>query len=192
MLAKDDWRVGMQGGRITVMGIALVTALALLATGPAAVADESSPSDSQPPAAAGDRKQIELALAQGDFKAADRHGLMISLYQGKWFMPKREKVRRCIVKRESGANYRAVSAGGRYRGAYQMNRRLAVGASWMMQGEVRKELGAEAEKIVKALRKKPTQQWNRYWQDRAFWTIWRGGKGKSHWRGGAHGCMNRR
>ena len=192
MLAKDDWRVGMQGGRITVTGIALITALALLATGPAAVADELSPGDSQPPAAASDLKQIELALAQGEFKAGDRHGAMVSLYQGKWFMPKREKVRRCIVKRESGANYRAVSAGGRYRGAYQMSRRLAVGASWMMQREVRKGLGAEAEKIVIALRKKPTQQWNRYWQDRAFWTIWRGGKGKSHWRGGAHGCMNRR
>ena len=192
MLAKDDWRVGMQGGRITVTGIALITALALLATGPAVVADELSPSYSQPPAAASDLKQIELALAQGEFKAGDRHGAMVSLYQGKWFMPKREKVRRCIVKRESGANYRAVSAGGRYRGAYQMSRRLAVGASWMMQGEVSKELGAEAVKIVIALRKKPTQQWNRYWQDRAFWTIWRHGKGKSHWRGGAHGCMNRR
>ena len=192
MLAKDDWRVGMQGGRITVTGIALITALALLATGPAVVADELSPSYSQPPAAASDLKQIELALAQGEFKAGDRHGAMVSLYQGKWFMPKREKVRRCIVKRESGANYRAVSAGGRYRGAYQMSRRLAVGASWMMQREVRKGLGAEAEKIVIALRKKPTQQWNRYWQDRAFWTIWRHGKGKSHWRGGAHGCMNRR
>ena len=192
MLAKDDWRVGMQGGRITVTGIALITALALLATGPAVVADELSPSYSQPPAAASDLKQIELALAQGEFKAGDRHGAMVSLYQGKWFMPKREKVRRCIVKRESGANYRAVSAGGRYRGAYQMSRRLAVGASWMMQREVRKGLGAEAEKIVLALRKQPTQQWNRYWQDRAFWTIWRHGKGKSHWRGGAHGCMNRR
>ena len=192
MLTKDDWRVGMQGGRITVTGIALITALALLATGPAVVADELSPSYSQPPAAASDLKQIELALAQGEFKAGDRHGAMVSLYQGKWFMPKREKVRRCIVKRESGANYRAVSAGGRYRGAYQMSRRLAVGASWMMQREVRKGLGAEAEKIVIALRKKPTQQWNRYWQDRAFWTIWRHGKGKSHWRGGAHGCMNRR
>ena len=192
MLAKDDWRVGMQGGRITVTGIALITALALLATGPAVVADELSPSYSQPPAAASDLKQIELALAQGEFKAGDRHGAMVSLYQGKWFMPKREKVRRCIVKRESGANYRAVSAGGRYRGAYPMSRRLAVGASWMMQREVRKGLGAEAEKIVIALRKKPTQQWNRYWQDRAFWTIWRHGKGKSHWRGGAHGCMNRR
>jgi hypothetical protein len=137
MLTKDDWRVNMQGGRIMVTGIALLTALALLATGPAAAADDLSPGDSQAPAAASDRKELELALAQGDFKAGDRHGLIVSLYQGKWFMPKREKVRRCIVKRESGANYRAVSAGGRYRGAYQMNRRLAVGASWMMQGEVR-------------------------------------------------------
>ncbi|MSY41387.1 MAG: hypothetical protein F2646_04530 [Actinobacteria bacterium] len=184
--------MNMRGKRIGVLGVAVAVALALLASGPVALADEAPTGDNQGQPTASDREQIELALAQGDFKAADRHGLMISLYQGKWFMPKREKVRRCIVKRESGANYRAVSAGGRYRGAYQMNRRLAVGASWMMQGEVRKELGAEAVKIVKALRNKPTQQWNRYWQDRAFWTIWRGGKGKSHWRGGAHGCLQRR
>lgn len=182
----------MRGKRIGVLGVAVAVALALLASGPVALAADAPTGDGQDQPASSDREQIELALARGDFKAADRHGLIVSLYQGKWFMPKREKVRRCIVKRESGANYRAVSAGGRYRGAYQMSRRLAVGASWMMQREVRKGLGAEAEKIVIALRKKPTQQWNRYWQDRAFWTIWRHGKGKSHWRGGAHGCMNRR
>lgn len=174
------------------MCIALATALALLVPGPVALAADAPTGQGTAIPDASDRKQIELALAQGKFKAGDRRGAMVSLYQGKWYMPKREKVRRCIAKRESGANYRAVSAGGRYRGAYQMSRRLAVGASWMMQREVRRELGAEAEKLVIALRKKPTQQWNRYWQDRAFWTIWHKGKGKSHWRGGGKNCMKRR
>ncbi|MSO27822.1 MAG: hypothetical protein EXQ60_07150 [Candidatus Nanopelagicales bacterium] len=182
----------MSGSGIGAMCIALATTLALLVSGPVALAADVPTGVSQGAPAASERKQIELALALGKFKARDRHGVMMSLYQGKWFMPKREKVRRCITKRESGANYRAVSAGGRYRGAYQMSRRLAVGASWMMQREVRKELGADAEKIVIALRNKPTQRWNRYWQDRAFWTIWHKGKGKSHWRGGAHDCMTRR
>ncbi|MDA3022084.1 MAG: hypothetical protein O2943_05385 [Actinomycetota bacterium] len=182
----------MRGQRIGSTAIAVATALALLLTGPVAGAAEVPTGAEQEVAASAERKQVELALAQGKFKSADRRGVMVSLYQGKWFMPKREKVRKCIVKRESGANYRAVSAGTRYRGAYQMSRPLAVGAAWMMQREVRKELGAETEKIVIALRKKPTHQWNRYWQDRAFWTIWRHGEGKSHWRGGARNCMNRR
>jgi hypothetical protein len=37
----------------------------------------------------------------------------------------------------------------------------------------------------------PVVKWNRYWQDRAFWTIWRKGKGKSHWRGGAVKCFGK-
>jgi hypothetical protein len=34
------------------------------------------------------------------------------------------------------------------------------------------------------------QQWNRYWQDRAFWTIWRDGRGKSHWVNGVRKCRD--
>ena len=61
-----------------------------------------------------------------------------SLYRGKWFMPKKEERRRCIMDRESNNLYRAVSAGGVYRGAYQMSRGLAIGATHMMMKEVRK------------------------------------------------------
>ena len=182
----------MQGKLIGSTVVAVATALALLLAGPGAVAAEGPAGADQVAPAPPERKQVEFALAQGEFKSGDRRGVLVSLYQGKWFMPRREKVRKCIAKRESGANYRAVSAGGRYRGAYQMSRRLAVGASWMMQREVRKEFGSEGVKLVSALRKKPTQQWNRYWQDRAFWTIWRHGEGKSHWRGGGKNCMKRR
>ena len=182
----------MQGKLIGSTVVAVATALALLLTGPGAVAAEGPASADQVAPAPPERKQVEFALAQGEFKSSDRRGVLVSLYQGKWFMPRREKVRKCIAKRESGATNRAVSAGGRSRGADQMSRRLAVGASWMMQREVRKEFGSEGVKLVSALRKMPTQQWNRYWQDRAFWTIWRHGEGKSHWRGGGKNCMKRR
>lgn len=130
----------------------------------------------------------EALFAHGKGSARDMRGVMKSLYRGKWFMPKKEKKRRCIIKRESHGNYRAVSAKGIYRGAYQMNRRLAVGATYQMQREVAKEMGPRAAAEVAKLRKIPTQNWNRYWQDRAFWTIWKKGKGAFHWRGGARRC----
>jgi hypothetical protein len=136
----------------------------------------------------GARLAIELSHALGSAEAQDMRGFQPSLYQGKWFMPKKEDVRRCIMDREANNDYRAVSAGGLYRGAYQMNRRLAIGATHMMMPEVRRELGDSGVEMLKHLRKLPTQQWNRYWQDRAFWTIWRDGNGKHHWRGGAWSC----
>jgi outer membrane biosynthesis protein TonB len=141
------------------------------------------------PAPAGDAdlsamndREREAAHARGSRMAVDLMGWMPSLYQGKWFMPGREDVRRCILDRESNFNYRATS--GTYHGAYQMSAPLARGATWMMQPEVRREMGAEGVAIVEALRKITPNRWNRYWQDRAFWTIWRNGNGASHWHGG--------
>lgn len=132
------------------------------------------------------RLGVEATYALGQGKASDKHGVAQSLYTGKWFKAKFERKRRCIVRKETGGNYNSVSSNGQYRGAYQMSRSLAVGAAWMMEPEVKKELGAAAAATVAKLRKVPIQQWNRYWQDRAFWTIWRHGKGKSHWR--VRGC----
>ena len=128
----------------------------------------------------GERLAIEFSHALGSAQSQDMRGYEPSLYRGKWFMPGREDIRRCIMDREANHNYRAVSAGGLYRGAYQMSRALAIGATHMMMKEVRREMGEPGEQMVKQLRKLPTQQWNRYWQDRAFWTIWRNGNGKHH------------
>lgn len=136
----------------------------------------------------GERLAIEMSHAFGSAQAQDMKGYERSLYQGKWYMPNKENIRRCIMDREANHNYRAVSAGGLYRGAYQMSRALAIGATHMMMKEVRREMGEPGELMLKQLRKIPTQQWNRYWQDRAFWTIWRNGNGKHHWRGGAWKC----
>ncbi len=136
----------------------------------------------------GARLALELAHALGSKASQDMTGYEPSLYQGKWYMPKKEDRRRCIMDREANNKYRAVSRGGTYRGAYQMNRRLAVATAKRMAKEVRKELGPEAATVARQLTKIPTQQWNRYWQDRAFWTIWQKGKGAFHWRGGAWHC----
>lgn len=132
------------------------------------------------------RLATESAYVKGLGKASDRHGVAASLYTGKWYSKKAERKRRCIVRKETGGNYTSVSSNGRYRGAYQMSRSLAVGATWMMQPEVKKEFGAQAAAAVAKLRKVPTQKWNRYWQDRAFWTIWRNGHGRNHWH--VRGC----
>lgn len=141
------------------------------------------------PQTAAQRLAVEYLYATGFHPHANElRGTRDSLYQGKWFMPRHEDRRQCILKRESNANYEAVGAGGMYRGAYQMNRGLAVGATWMMQREVRREMGDEGVRLLRQLRGIPPNKWNRYWQDRAFWTIWSHGKGKRHWRGGAHNC----
>jgi hypothetical protein len=169
---------------------------------PATPAPEGNPEEDPSLAPAGDGENAdftvdpveriaqELAHALGSQQSLDFRGLAPSLYQGKWFMPGKDDVRKCIIDRESNANYKAVSAGGLYRGAYQFSRGLAIGATHMMEKEVRKEFGDSAVEIVQRLRQMPIQQWNRYWQDRAFWTIWRNGKGSSHWGGGAWSCRN--
>jgi hypothetical protein len=155
---------------------------------PADAPKADAPKDDAPAAGtdAGSGDDRESALARGSRQAADLMGFMPSLYQGKWFMPGNEDVRRCIMLRESNGNYRATS--GTYHGAYQMSSALARGATWMMQKEVRREMGEEGVRILEALRSTTPNTWNRYWQDRAFWTIWRAGAGAGHWRGGAHSC----
>jgi hypothetical protein len=136
-----------------------------------------------------ERLELEYLYATGFHPAANQMvGVADSLYRGKWFVKRHEPRRKCIIRRESKANYEAVSAGGLYRGAYQMSRALAIGATWMMQPEVRKEMGAEGLAMVEALRGVPPNKWNRYWQDRAFWTVWAKGEGKRHWRSGVRSC----
>lgn len=156
------------------------------ATSTSAVTAPASPASSAAAPTLTNRLGVEATYALGQGKASDKHGVAMSLYTGKWFSAKVERKRQCIVRKETGGNYNSVSSNGRYRGAYQMSRSLAVGAAWMMEPEVKKEFGAAAAATVAKLRKVPTQKWNRYWQDRAFWTIWRNGHGRSHWH--VRGC----
>jgi hypothetical protein len=129
-----------------------------------------------------------VSLARGNRASSDVSGWLPSLYQGTWFRPEVEAIRKCIMDRESNFNYRAVGAG-TYFGAYQMNRGLAVGATRTMEAEVRTEMGAEGVRILRSLRSVAPNHWNRYWQDRAFYTVWRNGAGKGNWRGGGLNCF---
>jgi hypothetical protein len=132
------------------------------------------------------RIAVETAHAFGSPESRDLIGYEVSLYQGKWYMPNRENMRKCLSKIESHHHYKA---GGYYQGAYQFSKALTRGVTWMMQPEVRKEMGEAGVDLVKKLRKTPMNKWNRYWQDRAFWTVWNEGKGKNHWRAGQGRCF---
>jgi hypothetical protein len=129
-----------------------------------------------------------VALARGNRASRDMVGWLPSLYQGTWFRPEVESIRQCIMDRESNFNYAAVGAG-TYFGAYQLNRGLAVTATRTMEPEVRQEMGAEGVKVLRALRRVAPNHWNRYWQDRAFYTVWHNGAGKGHWQGGGLNCF---
>ena len=113
----------------------------------------------------------------------------ISLYQGRWYVERDNATRVCIRHRESRHQYRAVSSTGKYRGAYQFSPELTVGAGWMIQKELR-ATGTpkrEAIQIGRQLRRHPMNQWAPFYQEMAYWLVWRKGKGKSHWPTGP-GC----
>lgn len=106
-----------------------------------------------------------------------------SLHRGVKYAPRHEKIRRCIRSRESDNEYRAVSATGTFRGAYQFSPALKRGAAWMIQKQLRASHGKEiAIEIGQTLRRVPMNQWSIYWQDRAFWTVWNMGNGRKHWK----------
>ena len=112
------------------------------------------------------------------------HDSPISLYQGRAYQQKANRIRVCIRDRESNHDYRAVSRRGTYRGAYQMSAALGVGAGWMIQKEV--IATGTPKKVARAigrdLRASPVNKWAPFWQDFAFWIVWDDGDGKHHWR----------
>jgi hypothetical protein len=161
------------------------------ALAPMAPDDDPTLGGGQPPAEDfidDERLVLELMYAQSQDAGGDLRGFQKSLYQGRWFAPRHERVRKCISWRESHHKYEAVSRGGLYRGAYQMSPQLGVGATWMMQKEVRRDFGDVGLELLQQIRQLPINQWNRYWQDRAFYTIYRKGKGAKHWRSDVYNC----
>lgn len=122
----------------------------------------------------------------------DRTGVQPSLYRGKFYRAKLERVRQCIVRRESSGHYFSVSHSGTYRGAYQMSPALARGATWMMFPEFKSVLGEKAAEVAMLrLRTTPMHKWTRFWQDAAFSTVYNwehANSGASHWRATNRGC----
>ena len=124
--------------------------------------------------------------------AAIQTGVKDSSYTGDFYNPTYESKRKCIVQRESNGHYFSTNRAGGYFGAYQMTSALAVGAGWMMRGELREMYGFKVgTEIARELRATPAHKWHRFYQDMAFWTIanWNGdGTGLKHWRGGRFHC----
>ena len=102
-----------------------------------------------------------------------RTGVRPSAYIGTKYSPRHERTRRCIVRKESGGNYRIKSRSGYYRGAYQFNPNLARVTA--------KRMGHPK------LANRSIHTWSRFHQDKAFWTVWNKGKGRGHWPT-ARGC----
>ncbi len=119
-----------------------------------------------------------LTAHPADTRAAhDMRGFEPSLYQGKWYKKKWEDNRKCIMHRESRFNYKAANKSSSARGAYQfLDSQWRVSLTHMLIPEHK-----DRKKEVRSLRKKPIHKWNRYWQDAAFYTVWRHGKGRNHW-----------
>lgn len=113
--------------------------------------------------------------------ANDPTGIYPSLYKGKWYSPKHDPFRRCIMKRESRGNYRAANPNSSARGAYQfLDSQWRDGLVFMMLKEERRTDG-HLKKEIRTLFDKPIHKWSRYYQDRAFWTAFRYGDGAHHW-----------
>lgn len=111
----------------------------------------------------------------------DTKGIERSLYVGKWYSPAHDGFRRCIMKRESRGNYRAANSRSSARGAYQfLDSQWRDGLVWMMLKE-EKQTGGDRRREIRRLFDRPIHTWNRYYQDRAFWTAFRKGEGWRHW-----------
>lgn len=132
------------------------------------------------------RESREEAAA-GSSRAQDRRGPAPSLYRGLYFHADQEPFRRCVAEREGSFTYMVIGGGSdNYHGTYQFHdgdwRR---GLAYMMAGESRETRDGLRDDAL-ALMDKPINRWNRYWQDRAFYTAlnYRGKwTGKHHWAG---------
>lgn len=158
-----------------------------------AITPAVTPAVAEPRATVAAKQAAFLHFTTASPQATDRRGVEPSLYRGRFYRPGLERIRRCIVQRESSGVYTVRGGGGdRYYGAYQMNDDLADGATWMMLPEAKEMLGDEAARALMArLRAKPVTTWSRYWQDAAFFTIYnweRTGSGRAHWAGGRWRC----
>ena len=125
-------------------------------------------------------------------QTTDMRGVEPTLYRGRYFHPKAEERRLCIVRRESEGFYDVINPGGNYFGAYQVSRDLAEGVTYMMADEHKELMGeARAKELLADLRRTPMNKWPRYWQDAAFHTImnWEHPlSGAAHWAGGRWHC----
>lgn len=126
-------------------------------------------------------REFRMAISKD---AEDRKGYEKSLYRGKFYHKDQEKFRWCVMKRESHHNYRAANRVSSARGAYQfLDNHWRDGLVHMMIKDSKKADDG-LHKKMRSLFDKPIHKWNRYYQDRAFFTALNyNGKwsGKKHW-----------
>lgn len=123
--------------------------------------------------------------------AKDKRGAEPSLYRGIYFHPDQERFRLCVGNREGSFAYMVRGGGGNnYYGTYQFHKNFQNGIPYMMAKESRRTGDGLVKDILK-LRYIPINKWNRYYQDRAFFTVvnydgkW---SGKHHWNSRSHSC----
>lgn len=136
---------------------------------------------------------LDLLIATFMFNADQPSASLPSAYRGQYYSASEEGTRQCIATRESEGNRTGTGGNGRYEGPYQMLSPLVVGATWMMQPELRKMYGRkEGTRIARHLRATPLHKWDSpFFQDMAFWTVysWKGtASGAKHWAGGRWSC----
>lgn len=126
--------------------------------------------------------EFRTAVSQ---QAKDLKGYERSIYKGKHYRKKQESFRKCVMKRESNYRYKAKNRVSTASGAYQfLDSQWRSGLVHMMIKESKKTDDGLIKK-AKKLHNKPIKTWDRYWQDRAFFTAmningdW---SGKKHWR----------
>ena len=117
-------------------------------------------------------------------QAEDLKGYEKSLYRGKYYYKGQESWRKCVMKRESNYRYKAKNRSSSASGAYQfLDNNWREGLVWMMIKESKKT-GDNLDPYLRDLFDVHITQWNRYFQDRAFFTALNfEGKwaGKKHW-----------
>ena len=117
-------------------------------------------------------------------QAKDLKGYEKSLYRGKYYYKSQESWRKCVMDRESNFRYKAKNRSSSASGAYQfLDNNWRDGLVWMMIKESKKT-DDNLDPYLRDLFDVHITKWNRYFQDRAFFTALNfEGKwaGKKHW-----------
>jgi len=121
------------------------------------------------------------------FAARDLVGYRTSAYQGKYFVAGLEQYRICIVQREAGGVYRL---GGYYQGAYQFAESWNSTIRAYLRPEMAAKYGQAGANAVDALADHSIGEWNRFWQDAAFYSVL-AHVGSGPWAGGNWSCDSR-
>ncbi len=163
-------------GATAALAAVVVGALVLLIPGPAQAAERTAP---QRP----DRSERPWQTKAAD----DLHGYRASAYQGRFFDPRFEQYRLCVLQRESGGYYDVVSANGLWRGAYQFTQGWARVLLDRLAPEMRAEYGADVWNRLRArLDGRRIDQMDRFVQDALFWAGFSMNRGVGLWQSGGN------